>query len=315
MANRIVEMTLVTADSEVLHLSATSNPQLFEFARVSLGLFGILLEVTLQALPEIFLEKASFSLPAEDLPGRVAKLLEEEEEDRVLWFLDPAEQIGKIFTRRVVVVAPADESGTDGGGIGGAWAEHGSGCSAHNPCRDTAYKALAFPPGAFSHKQTESEFFVPEGDAFALAFTFASWLRTTRRLADSQPRPGLMLLGRYVAADDIPLSPAFQRASVALTLIMRHRPDGGEDGAGEDGADVAFFARVLEKFQALCLSKGGRPHWAKRHTCGAAELASVYPRYAKFVAMRARLDPGGMFVSSPHLRQLFVPDTTIDGAR
>ena len=108
-----------------------------------------------------------------------------------------------------------------------------------------------------------------------------------------------MLLGRYVAADDIPLSPAFQRASVALTLIMRH-----PDGEGVDG-DLASFGRVAAKFQTLCLARGGRPHWAKRHTCGATELASVYPRYAEFASLRAKLDPGGMFISSPHLRRMF----------
>jgi L-gulono-1,4-lactone dehydrogenase len=44
----------------------------------------------------------------------------------------------------------------------------------------------------------------------------------------------------------------------------------------------------------------GRPHWGKMHRLGAAELAERYPRYADFAALRAALDPDGVF-ANPYL--------------
>ena len=40
---------------------------------------------------------------------------------------------------------------------------------------------------------------------------------------------------------------------------------------------------------------GGRPHWGKMHTRDAAYLATVYPRFADFQALRDRLDPRPAF--------------------
>ena len=39
----------------------------------------------------------------------------------------------------------------------------------------------------------------------------------------------------------------------------------------------------------------GRPHWGKRHFQTAATLKGLYPRWADFQRVRARLDPGGTF--------------------
>ena len=46
---------------------------------------------------------------------------------------------------------------------------------------------------------------------------------------------------------------------------------------------------------------GGRPHWGKRHSLTAHELAGLYPRFEDFKGVRARLDPGGAF-ANPYTR-------------
>jgi L-gulonolactone oxidase len=48
---------------------------------------------------------------------------------------------------------------------------------------------------------------------------------------------------------------------------------------------------------------GGRPHWGKRHSLTAAELAGLYPRFDDFRAVRARLDPEGAF-ANPYLERV-----------
>jgi FAD/FMN-containing dehydrogenase len=48
----------------------------------------------------------------------------------------------------------------------------------------------------------------------------------------------------------------------------------------------------------------GRPHWGKRHTRTAGELAQIYPAYERFRQLRAKLDPQGKFLNR-YLKSLF----------
>jgi FAD/FMN-containing dehydrogenase len=47
--------------------------------------------------------------------------------------------------------------------------------------------------------------------------------------------------------------------------------------------------------EAIMDSYAGRPHWGKRHFQSAATLAPRYPGWGRFQAVRARLDPEGVF--------------------
>jgi L-gulonolactone oxidase len=43
---------------------------------------------------------------------------------------------------------------------------------------------------------------------------------------------------------------------------------------------------------------GGRPHWGKRHFQNAETLAPRYPEWERFRAVRARIDPEGLFANA-----------------
>jgi L-gulonolactone oxidase len=88
---------------------------------------------------------------------------------------------------------------------------------------------------------------------------------------------------RVAAADDIPLSTAYDRDSAYIAV---HVPFGAPD-------QEAYFG-TLER---LAGSVGGRPHWGKLHGLDAAVLRERYPRFDEFVALRDRLDPGGLFTN------------------
>jgi L-gulonolactone oxidase len=59
---------------------------------------------------------------------------------------------------------------------------------------------------------------------------------------------------------------------------------------------------------------GGRPHWGKRHSLSAVELAELYPRFEEFKAIRTELDPGGSF-ANPYLEQVLGPVAVTAGRR
>ena len=88
---------------------------------------------------------------------------------------------------------------------------------------------------------------------------------------------------RFVAGDDALLSPAGGRPTVYVAVhTSRGMPW------------EAFFRAV----QAIGDRHDARPHWGKRHFLEAPQLRERYPEWERFQAVRARLDPEGVFTNA-----------------
>jgi FAD/FMN-containing dehydrogenase len=85
---------------------------------------------------------------------------------------------------------------------------------------------------------------------------------------------------RFVAADALPLSPAYGRESVYPTLSVR--------------SGMPFEA-LYRQAEVIVRDYGARPLWAKPHTLTATEVAPLYPEWSRFAAIRASVDPEGRF--------------------
>ena len=88
---------------------------------------------------------------------------------------------------------------------------------------------------------------------------------------------------RFVAPDDALLSPAHERETVYVAVHVFK------------GMEWEPYFRAVE---AIADEHGGRPHWGKRHFQTAATLAPRYPGWERFAAVRARLDPDGVFANA-----------------
>lgn len=84
---------------------------------------------------------------------------------------------------------------------------------------------------------------------------------------------------RFTRADDLWLSPAYQRDSIWLSLYNIDRR----------------YPEQLAKFEAFAREHGGRPHWGKLATFDRAYLRTQYPRLDDFTALAARYDPQRKF--------------------
>jgi FAD/FMN-containing dehydrogenase len=93
---------------------------------------------------------------------------------------------------------------------------------------------------------------------------------------------------RTLAADDIWLSPAHQRDTVTISMH-------------EDAA--LPYEPLFRESEAIFLAHDGRPHWGKVHGRRAADLATAYPEWGRFTAVRRAVDPDGTFLN-PYLRDL-----------
>jgi L-gulonolactone oxidase len=98
---------------------------------------------------------------------------------------------------------------------------------------------------------------------------------------------------RFSRRDDTWLSPAYERDTCHIGVIM-YRPYGRERDHG------AYWSA----YESLMRSLGGRPHWAKAFGADEAYLNTVYPQLHRFLALRTKLDPLGMFMNN-YLRRHF----------
>lgn len=57
---QVVALTLLTADGTILLCSESSNAEVFQAARVHLGSLGVVLTITLQCVPQFYLQETSF---------------------------------------------------------------------------------------------------------------------------------------------------------------------------------------------------------------------------------------------------------------
>ena len=86
---------------------------------------------------------------------------------------------------------------------------------------------------------------------------------------------------RTIAADDLWLSPAHGRDSVALHFTWI--------------ADRAAVAPALAAVEEALLPLDARPHWGKVFSAGPEAAVATYPKAADFRALMERNDPHGKF--------------------
>ena len=128
----------------------------------------------------------------------------------------------------------------------------------------------------------ESEYAVPRAAVADVVRELRSWID---RSDEALPFPVEV---RFIGADDIWLSTAYERDNAYVAVHQYHRMEAGP---------------VFAAFEAIVAEHEGRPHWGKVHTLGADRLRELYPRFTDFLAVRDRLDPHRRFAND-HLSHL-----------
>jgi len=304
LATQVRGLTLVTPSGEVLQCDATHESEVFSAARIGLGALGVVTAVTLQAVP-------AFALRAVEGPGTLTAALEGFDElmtctDHVefYWFPHTDVTLLKCNTRVPLEegLAPLprwravwDDEILANGAFAGVVAAGRRVPALVPPLARMSAKALGARTWTDqSHRVfvsrrrvrfLEMEYAVPRADAAAV-------LAELRRVHEANDwRAAFPVEVRVAAADDIPLSTASGRDSA---YIAAHVPAGTDPGP--------WFAAL----ESIAGEVGGRPHWGKLHGLDASVLRTRYPRFGEFVAVRDRLDPGGV-LSNGYLDRVLGP--------
>lgn len=268
LSDMLIGARLVDGRGEVRRIDA-DEVETLAAARVSLGALGIFSEVTLRLVPSFDVERREFAIGTDDALQQLDTLVARNHSFDFYWY--PRRDDIKLR-----LVNPA---GGTSGEIRGA----------HELTRLSGYGHEVIPThSGIPHRFDECEYALPASNGPACFSAVRA-----RILQCWRASVGWRVLYRTVAADEAWLSPASGRATVTLSL--------------HQNATLPWrdFFRDME---AIFLEFGGRPHWAKKHTLGARELAPLYPRWNDFLRRRARFDPDGVFLT-PYMRELLgVPD-------
>jgi FAD-linked oxidoreductase len=292
----VTELRLVTPSGEILEVSAESDPDLFNAARVSLGALGIVTRMTIQ-------NRDSYRLKARNWAQPIEEVLETFDESAAahrhfemfpLTHSDYALTLAIDETDEPINNPPEDpEQAAAFGEAMAMWMQTPprerrplvNGLAEQitpTEAVDVSYKILS---NVRNNRFNEMEYSVPlEAGAECLR-------EVLRTISEQEVDVVFPLEYRYVKRDDTWLGMSSGEEDHAAISIHRT--------ASED------YRPYFDLIEPIFWKYGGRPHWGKIHSLGAAELGSLYPHFADFQALRAALDPDGRMLNE-HLQKLFV---------
>jgi FAD-linked oxidoreductase len=287
---QVVGLQLVLADGSVVDCSRTARPELFEMARVGLGALGIVSAVTFQAEPAFALQAVEKPMPLDEVLEGFEQIVAANEHFEFYWFPHTRLALTKSNNRTTELKplskrrAWIDDELLSNGlfsltcRLGSATPKLIPGINKIAARALTARTYSDLAPHVFTSPRRvrfcEMEYAIPRAE---LPAVFQELSVLPEKLGEHISFP---VECRVAPADDIPLSTASGRDSayIAVHVFRGTR-----------------FDRYFNAVESLMGSVGGRPHWGKLHNLGAADLRERYPRFEDFRAVRASLDPTGLF--------------------
>jgi L-gulonolactone oxidase len=293
---QVVAVELVTASGEVVELRPedADGGTALRAARVGIGALGAISAVTLRTVPAFALHRVDEPLPLDRVLGDFDALADAN--DHFEFFVFPyTDQALTIRRNRT------DASLRPRSRLNVLINE----TVMQNKVGDWLFRLTRRWPALIPRLTKISARFLSEGDYIdhsfeifsserTIRFTEMEWAipradgpRAVRRVLDwiaSERYPvAFPLECRVVAADDALLSPSFDRDTFYIAV---HQYRGME------------WRPYFEAVQSIMGEYSGRPHWGKRHMLDAGVLATRYPRFGDFLAVRDRLDPGRTFANA-----------------
>jgi len=297
ISSQVVAVSLVLADGSVLECSAHHEHEAFKAAQVSLGALGVISTVTLRAVP-------AYNVRSLQQPEKVDVLLDElddrsRDNDHFEFFWWPHTDWAQGITNTRTQEPPSESQRRRGFGayVNDILLEnHAFGLiqRAAQVNRDWIPSLAGFTARTMSRKEmtdrsdrifanerlvrfAEMEYAVPRADLVPA-------VREIRSMIDRKGfKISFPVEVRTVAADDIPLSPAYGRATGYIAVHVFNKFE---------------YAPYFREVEAIMNEHQGRPHWGKLHFQTAETLRPRYPQWDWFLAARDRLDPDRHFANA-----------------
>jgi FAD/FMN-containing dehydrogenase len=280
MSSQAAGMRLVQADGSALDVDGDSDPEMIAAAQVSVGMLGVISQITLQTVDAYNLKE---KLWRDDFDACMEKHDELAANNRHFsFFWCPVPQSRHLYCLPDVSAVSPTKRETD-------------------VCEMKVMNVTDEPPFAneetFERVAYSSEIYpieyVPNFHELEYAIPVENGkdaLRQVRELMLTKHTNCIYPVEyRFTAGDPAMLSPFYRRDSVTVSV--------------SGGPGIDYWAYLLD-VDAILRQYEARPHWGKLHFNRAEDMPVLYPRFADFQAIRRRLDPEGRFLND-HLRNLF----------
>lgn len=288
---------LILADGSIVTCSESENLDLFQAARLSLGLIGVATRIEIDVLPAYHLEEKVESYPIDAVEERWDELIANNRHAE-FWVFPYA----KMAIVKTLNPAPGEGPLKQQNDMDDRAFRVICDLCATVPFLTPSLQKMIVGPNVrqrrvgpayqiFASDRTvkfeEMEYEMPRNAGWPALREAMAWIKK-RNMPVTFP-----FEFRTIAQDDIWLSPMHAGPCLSISAHqyanMPWRP---------------FFEGIEPIFRAA----SGRPHWAKRHTLTAADVDALYPNASRFKAVRAAHDPGAKFANA-HLASLFVEGT------
>uniref|UniRef100_A0A674G9D5 L-gulonolactone oxidase n=1 Tax=Taeniopygia guttata TaxID=59729 RepID=A0A674G9D5_TAEGU len=291
-------------DDDDVGVSEAEGRALFGAARLHLGALGVVLSVTFQCVPKFRLREVAFPSTLTQVLDQLEEHLQNSQFFRFLWF--PHTENVRIIYQDPTAQAPRSSSSWFWDyAVGYHLLQFLLWLSTFFPRLvvwiNRIYFRLLFSSRTENVDQShrifnyECRFRQHVQDwAIPIGKTREALLELKAEL-DRNPGIGahFPVEIRFCRRDEIPLSPCFRRDSCYINVLM-YRPYGKEAPRG----------RYWGIYEGIMRRHGGRPHWAKAHSCTRKDFLEMFPEFPKFCALREKLDPAGIFLNS-YLEKVF----------
>ncbi len=293
MSDDVVSLRMIDASGKVLDCSADKNSELFAAGRTAFGALGPLTNVRLQVRDAYKLKEHSWMMPLEEGLER-AEELRDNNRHFEMYALPHGDYILGITLNETTEADREDKS-------------QGSAYEAFR----TLSKVVNFLPFMRSFivnsgaRTVEEEFRVGRsyeifGNVRDILFNEMEYsvpaeygVRCLKEILETIKKQNVDVVFpleyRYVKADDIWLSPFYQRDSCSISCHNFHDED---------------YKQYFSVIEPIFWKYDGRPHWGKINTLGKRQFAGMYPHWNDFLRLRKEIDPQGKFLNS-YLKTLF----------
>lgn len=284
---------LMLADGSIVECSATERSDHYAAQRLSLGLFGIAIEIEFAVVPAYYLEerikKRRFDAVVDEFDA-----LADAHRHVEFWHFPHADDVILKTLDEVPACNPPRKASDmeeaafrricDAGRLAPPTVPMLQRMMMKSPMRSRrSGPAHLIFPSARTVLFEEMEYELPQANGMAALKEVVDWIRR-KRLPVSFP-----FEYRQVAADDIWMSP-MNAGPVASISMHQYAP--------------MKWRQMFADAEAIFRAAGGRPHWAKRHTLSRADVDRLYPMAERFREVRRAHDSSGKFLN-PHLAELF----------
>ncbi|MGE6783425.1 D-arabinono-1,4-lactone oxidase [Ensifer adhaerens] len=277
MASQIVGMRLVQPDGSILVVDETT-PDLLEAARVSVGMLGVISEITLQAMESYNLHEKLWRCTFDEMIEQHDELAAKHRHFGFFWCPVPESRHCYCLPDTASVSTTDKTSDVCEMKVIDITAE----APMERGFEKIAYSSEIYPI-EYVPNFHELEYAVPVANG-------KEAVKAVRKLMlEKHPTCIYPIEYRFTAGDTGWISPFFEQDSITLSV------------SGEPGTD---YWEYLKDVDTILRQYGSRPHWGKLHFLGAEDVTALYPRAGDFRALRAKVDPEGRFLND-HLQQLF----------